>query len=196
MEIISWDHPYVPYPYWPIKNQFKKITSGGAILSRWPMGAQEQHFFQAPKNLENFKKPFYPRRYIQKQIIHHPSKDLQIINLHLEAFYPEEKAKQLQYLSQEMIKSKVDVIGGDFNLSPKGDYNDDFSFYCLERWLLEEYQLNGTFPTFPSDKPIFKIDYILTDKKHRTCSLYNGLSTNPSDHLPLMVCLELNSKNK
>jgi endonuclease/exonuclease/phosphatase family metal-dependent hydrolase len=40
---INWDKRYVPFPYWPITQQFGRTLSGQSILSRFPIQNHERH---------------------------------------------------------------------------------------------------------------------------------------------------------
>ena len=54
---INWDKRYVPFPYWPLTQQFGRTLSGQAILSRFPIQNHERHVLDLQRLLFGSPRP-------------------------------------------------------------------------------------------------------------------------------------------
>jgi endonuclease/exonuclease/phosphatase family metal-dependent hydrolase len=192
VKTVSWDISFLPFPYF---NPWRKIRSGGACLSKYPITIKEEVLFDAPDSMFFLKKPLYIKRYIQVIEIHKENKIYTAFNLHLEAFDIEEKYKQIQILFDLVKKHNPDFILGDFNTIHNNsnqkkfsdmDYSSDKSFTLLYNGL-NSYKNSIEKLTFPKNKPDRQLDYIFIKKEINNENIEADFFLNPSDHKPLVV---------
>lgn len=210
----SWEHNYVPFPYWPIKNQFGKVKSGAAIMGRFPIVKNEVFLHEKPKENPFWYNMFYLYRISQFATLKINGTNYTFINNHLEAFSKENREKQAELLSS-MIKAKKEdilIVAGDFNTTPpnakkKADFigypDDDYqkdktyslindiSFLSESVPFLEYAENEKKWFTFSSDKATRRLDYIFVNKDHSVLNK-EVIQTKESDHLPFMTTLKLN----
>lgn len=203
---VSWRTQYVPFPYWPIKRQFGGMSSGGAILSRFPIKKNEIHLLAKPAQKAWWYNLFYLYRYFQVVTLNIAGRDVVVVNLHLEAFERatrESQARELVKLSKDL---KIDFIAGDFNMLPSGAikrsgfsnpsdfYEGDTSYEILRKLPLKEvvdltsYQgKEEAWFTFPSHKPDRRLDYIYHPAQFPLIEVevFQGPHAGASDHLPI-----------
>lgn len=204
---VSWAIRYLPFPYWPMKNHFGKIVSGGAILSRYPLKNCSSVFYDKPKANPWWYNHLYLFRYSQYCEIEFEGKSWVIINNHLEAFDKKARQEQAKELVAK-VKSLTNVllIGGDFNTTPhvaskkssfqgydKDDYEKDSTYELLSslsdfRDALEisSYQNDeAEWFTFPSNDPDRKLDYLFSHQTLRVKG-FKRINNMSSDHLPIV----------
>jgi endonuclease/exonuclease/phosphatase family metal-dependent hydrolase len=208
-QAVSWEANYIPFPYFPIKNNFGRMKSGGAILSKYPLDVHEFTLLKKPLSQPWWYNLFYLHRYFQKVTVTIGDKSFKLVNLHLEAFDKNNRREQLELLNSEMGKTKFDLIAGDFNMVPTGalkkskffnedDYENDGSYDLMKRSSLlevipEEIYLKDEqrFFTFPSWSPDRRLDYIWYQPSLKMMKA-EVLSSASSDHLPLMATFQIN----
>lgn len=208
-EAVSWEANYIPFPYFPIKNNFGRMKSGGAILSKYPLSLHEFTLLGKPLSQPWWYNLFYLHRYFQKVTVTIGDKSFKLVNLHLEAFDKNNRREQLELLKNEMVKMKFDLIAGDFNMVPTGalkkskffnddDYENDVSYDLIKKSNLlevipEEIYLKDEqrFFTFPSWAPDRRLDYIWYQPSLKMMKA-EVLSSASSDHLPLMATFQIN----
>lgn len=208
-EAVSWEANYIPFPYFPIKNNFGRMKSGGAILSKYPLSLHEFTLLGKPLSQPWWYNLFYLHRYFQKVTVTIGDKSFKLVNLHLEAFDKNNRREQLELLKNEMVKMKFDLIAGDFNMVPTGalkkskffnddDYENDVSYDLMKKSNLlevipEEIYLKDEqrFFTFPSWAPDRRLDYIWYQPSLKMMKA-EVLSSASSDHLPLMATFQIN----
>src|SRR5690606_18851263 len=117
-EASSWTANYIPFPYWPLTNHFGRISSGGAVLSRFPITKNEVTLLKKPDSQPWWYNLFYLHRYFQKVSIEINEREFKFVNLHLEAFDTDDRQRQIQKLVAEIKDEKIDFITGDFNMLP------------------------------------------------------------------------------
>jgi endonuclease/exonuclease/phosphatase family metal-dependent hydrolase len=137
------------------------------------------------------------------------SKNLIILNVHLEAFERETNENQAKKVLDIYRSYKDDypvLLMGDFNSVPPGaeqkkDFPDesdlDFSLYKSITFFLEEKSLKAAeliTLTFPSDKPNRKLDYIFYNHDKIECAKTFVPEIDSSDHLPLVMQFRLRQK--
>lgn len=201
----SWRANYVPFPFYPLSRQFGSMSSGGGILSRWPIQSNHIQLLSKPTAKAWWYNLFYPYRYFQKVEIKIDEKIISVVNLHLEAFDISSKNDQAEQLVKFVHKSKPDIIGGDFNMLPDGAmkrsgfsnpidrYENDPTFKTISKMNYKEavdlaaYQLReDVWFTFPSTRPDRRLDYIFFKNEWTLiqAEVVGGPHTEVSDHLP------------
>ena len=195
---INWDKNYLPFPYFPVSAHFGRILSGQAVLSRYPIESHERIVLEKITNKPFFYKAFYIDRLAQITKIDIKGRSLILINVHLEAFDVSTRQKQTESL-QKLLSKYVDdypvLLIGDFNSTLTNDENSQPTINLL----LKNPSLKSAVPkeqltdekstTFPSDKPIAKLDYIFYTPKTIEVLEWRIISEaqQASDHLPLMM---------
>ena len=203
---INWDKNYVPFPYWPPSAHFGKMLSGQAVLSQWPILSVKRVVLEKPGNKPFFYNAFYLDRLVQVVKIKVGSKNLMILNVHLEAFERETRENQAKKVLDIYRSYKDDfpvLLLGDFNCVPpeaeqKKNFHDepelDFSNDKTITFFIEEGSLKAAeliTLTFPSDKPDRKLDYIFYnhDKIEFVKTFVPEIDS--SDHLPMVMQFSL-----
>lgn len=203
----SWEHTYIPFPYFPIKNHFARVSSGGAILSKFQILDNSVTLFEKPKSNPWWYNLLYLFRYNQTITIQLTDRTLKISNVHLEAFDMANRSEQVTQLIK--LNKDVDIIMGDFNMVPdssdkkhgfvgyeEDDYRNDQSFRKFSEsdfiGALNHKEFNkdkNLFYTFPANKPDRRLDYFYLNSKYKK---FNSkvIKSSISDHLP--IYLELN----
>ncbi len=121
---------------------------------------------------------------------------LQVINTHL-SLVARERRTQTDHLLGEDWMGRADCLGpvalvGDFNLVPRSRL-----YHRLARRLLDAQRAPGmgrSCPTFPAAFPVLRIDHVFTRgavSVRRVEVIRNGVTRVASDHLPLVVDLEI-----
>ncbi len=200
---VNWDKTYVPFPYWPLSQQFGNIYSGQAIVSNFPILAMEVIPLSQPIDNPFYYNAFYLDRLIQVAKLNVGTKELVILNVHLEAFHANTRNEQIKRVLKEFHKYSEKfavILVGDFNSTPPGasyPYQDDQVIQTLLADFKMEMAIemdenkryeNENF-TFPSDSPTRRLDYIFYNPKfvqilearvmHETEQI--------SDHLPVYM---------
>jgi endonuclease/exonuclease/phosphatase family metal-dependent hydrolase len=206
----SWEAQYIPFPYWPLKNNFGHMKSGGAILSRYPLSGHEVILLKKPQSQPWWYNLFYLHRYFQRVTVEVGEKKFKLVNLHLEAFDKEDRKQQTEKLVEKIKSETIDFVAGDFNTLPPGankiknfsngdDYENDKSFLVLQQSGLAEVipddiylKDEALFFTFPSWRPDRRLDYIWFKKEHKMMKA-EVLSSASSDHLPLKASFQIDS---
>ncbi len=210
----AWRARYVPFPYWPFRNHFGRIYSGGAILSRFPIMANTTHLH--PKPLANpwWYNLFYLFYYSQSVTINFRNHPVVVINNHFDASdnkTRELQAKQLIQLTKEIQKTNpVTVIAGDFNAMPyyaskKANFPDDppndlrsdttieilkglpnFQEVVTEREYLKN---ESSFFTFPSVGKNRQLDHVFVNQSFKVLHFETIQTGDISDHLPILFSI-------
>jgi endonuclease/exonuclease/phosphatase family metal-dependent hydrolase len=174
--IVSWHVPYLPYPGLNPRHHFGKTVSGGAILSKKPIRVIQDDLLPQPREFNPLYKMLYLHRYLQ--IVE--TFDLNVCNLHLEAFSNDNRELHLSELQERLVDHDIDVAGGDFN----GEFS--LKRASEERWM----SCPCSRATFPSDQPTRKLDGFIVKKGRfstiRVETLNSGIV---SDHFPSAVIL-------
>lgn len=208
MELKSWEANYIPFPYWPPKNHFGYIQSGGAILSRYPLTNPKGFLLDKPKNQPWWYNLFYLHRYVQSVEVEVTGAKFKLLNLHLEAFDIKNREEQIEFLIKLINNLRPDLVAGDFNMVPKSatkknkfldldDYENDKSFEWMEKSGLIEvipdeiYSLEEKkYFTYPSNNPDRRLDYIYYNPKIKMMKA-EVLSSQVSDHLPVRAFFQI-----
>lgn len=196
---VNWDKKYVPFPYYPFSLHFGKIISGQAVLSKYTIVNQER-----VELLRNNKNPFYYDSFyldrlaqIVKIIIN--DKTLVLINVHLEAYDRETRAKQMQKIKSLYIKYYM-----DFPTILLGDFNSDTNVSDASIGLLLKLPHMGCAAfdpvkpanTFSSELPTKRLDYIFYNDNfiHEVKGMVLHQFDKASDHLPLQMNFKFKTK--
>jgi len=174
---VNWDKRYVPFPYWPVSTQFKKVVSGQAVLSSIPVLQQQRTVLAKPANNPFWYNAFYLDRLAQ--VVHlNTSPPLTIINVHLEAFDAPTRAihvKRVLDLYQTHSANGPVLLMGDFNApwpikAAPVAWQDSVLNELKENLGLQEaaHAYHGRFDmaqwgTYSSGQPDRKIDHIFFD---------------------------------
>lgn len=207
-EAVSWEANYIPFPYWPLKNNFGSMVSGGAILSKFPLFDHEVVLFAKPQSQPWWYNLFYPHRYAHVVTVKAGEKKFKLMNLHLEAFDKADRKLQAEKISTLIKEKNIDIAAGDFNMLPSSaskrskfynedNYENDSSYDVMSgSGLLEVvpddiYAKNESlFFTFPAWTPDRRLDYIWyrSELKMMKAEVLNSAS---SDHLPLRASFQI-----
>lgn len=214
---VIWQANYVPYPYWPPQDQFGKINSGGAVLSRYPIQSNKIVRLPKPSNNPFWYNMFYLFRFSQIVQVDIRGTNVNFINNHLEAYDIDNRTQQAYELKQLVTDSSertpLAVFGGDLNTVPynakkksnfandsKDDYNGDTSLNILMSIkgfremvpLADYYKSENKYFTFPSQKPDRRLDYLFVNSKYPIMDYGIIKAGTASDHLPVYVDLKWN----
>lgn len=209
-EGVSWNANYIPFPYWPIRNNFGRMSSGGAILSKYPLTEHEVTLLAKPESQPWWYNLFYLHRYFQKVTINIGEKKFKLINLHLEAFDKANRQDQVKKLAEKIKAEDIDFVAGDFNMLPASatkrskfynndNYENDLSYELMMKVGLSEvipdeiYAKDEAFYfTFPAWEPDRRLDYIFY-KSGLKMMKAEVLPSALSDHLPLRASFQIDS---
>lgn len=206
---VTWTANWVPFPYWPPIDQFGRMRSGGAILSRVPLERNVVTLLPKPDANAFHYNLFYPFRYFQRVEALFESRRLTVFNAHLEAFVRENREKQARQWAQ-VLESAGDeplVAGGDFNTVPddapvKAGFDDEsetsfeadstYSVLTAADALRDAFAGRDDALTFPAHDPNRKLDHVLVSDDFEIVEARVVTEAGDvSDHLPLWVRLRL-----
>ncbi len=198
---INWDDRYVPFPYWPPAYHFGRVYSGLAVLSRFPILANQRILHKA-----TLPRPFYWKAFYLERLFQHISIDLgqdtlDLLNVHLEAFDAGTRAKQAEELIQYAgsVDPIPELMAGDFNATweQNGAQGADQTMLPFRntryRPSCRIAPTDSMYFTFSSARPQRKIDYILYDTARLDvldCRVMHEMGS-VSDHLPLMSIFKI-----
>ncbi len=196
---INWDKNYVPFPYFPFTAHFGRILSGQAVLSRYPITENKRIVLDKVASKPFFYNALYLDRVAQVSEIKVNNRSVIIINVHLEAFDAPTRRKQTEYL-QKLLSEYVDkypvLLIGDFNSTvppipenPQPTVEILLKTASIKSALPPSALNNPQIATFPSDKPIYKLDYVFYTPKNIEVTEWRIVDEvkQASDHLPVMV---------
>lgn len=202
----SWRTNYVAFPSWPPARHFGSMSSGGAVLSRWPIKKNSVDLLSKPAANAWWYNLFYLHRYFQTVDILVGGRTLRFINLHLEAFDQPTRTQQARFLLGRVKELNPDFVGGDFNMLPDGamkrsafsdpttSYENDPTFSVVTKLGYKEVVDLGSYLrqedlwfTFPSVRPDRRLDYLFyrPDWTLIKSEVFAGLHPEVSDHLPV-----------
>ena len=207
-EAVSWESNYIPFPYWPMKNNFGHMKSGGAIISKYPLTDHEVILLHKPMSQPWWYNLFYLHRYFQRVTINVGEKKFKIINLHLEAFDKVDRKAQTEKLVLIVKDQNIDIVAGDFNTLPasatkrskfynEDNYENDSSYEVMATAGLSEVIPDDIYAkdeslyfTFPAWAPDRRLDYIWY-KRDLKMMKAEVLPSAISDHLPLRASFQI-----
>ncbi len=211
----TWSANYIPFPYWPPANQFGRMSSGGAVLSRYPLHHPVVELLPKPTDNPWWYNLFYLFRYLQRVEVEHPAGVIQVVNAHLEAWDEANRLNQAyraRALLDDFSSTRV-IFGGDMNAvppespqrhgyadQPQTDNRHDETIKVLRSAnnvtdTVAPNTLTSTpsaWFTFPSHAPNRKLDYIFTGDSFTVESIRVMTEAGDvSDHLPLIAKLRI-----
>jgi endonuclease/exonuclease/phosphatase family metal-dependent hydrolase len=154
---------------------------GIAILSRWPIAAQEAVPLRAEGSIE-------PRMALVVSI-DRPGRKLTVINTHLDASDEDTwRRQELVDLLAAIAKHRPLLVGGDFNSTPDSAVQQTLR----ESGLIDLWSRcgKGSDLTYPANTPVKRIDYLFLNGK-APCTTARVLNTQASDHRPVLFELTL-----
>lgn len=212
---LSWDKRWVPFPYWPPSAHFGTVRSGGAILSRFPLGATRVETVEKPSDQAFLYRLFYLFRYHQEATADTPWGEVSILNTHVDAFHRENRVAHARKIAARLNETltPLAIVGGDLNTVPaeaerRSAYPDEPKTSHVDDPTLE--LLRGVpglvdavpgpvyaadeakFFTFPAHEPNRMLDHLLVGAgwKVERAWVPRELSEEAlSDHLPLVLRL-------
>ena len=208
VQSVNWDRQYVPFPYWPASVHFKRMLSGQAILSKYPVENSARVVLEKPINAPFYYNAFYLDRLIQVARIN-VGRPIVVLNVHLEAFDVETREAQAEILLdiyQQYAEKYPVLLMGDFNARPpfasefakdeEGNSIEErttaiFFEAGLEDAIAEVAYMENEAAnfTFNTEAPYEKLDYIFYDPEVFTP--INGRVVTEagqlSDHLPVLM---------
>ena len=156
---------------------------GIAILSRWRIASSA--FAVLP--VEGANRSTYEERGALIARIVSPYGILRVINTHLDASgsdtYRVQQAKTVASLARAQSDSGFTLVGGDLNSEPG---SAPISLLSQSGWA-DLFSLCGAGQpySFPADKPVKRIDYLLA-KDDVKCARAEVIETQASDHRPVL----------
>lgn len=218
---VSWRARYIPFPYWPPRQHYGRMLSGGAVLSRYPITANRVVLFPKPQSQPWWYKRFYLFRYSQQVQIARGENRMWVINDHLEAWDKANRQAQARALLRHVGALRdqnggeswpVLVVGGDMNTvppearrksrfadAPEDNYEADATLHILRRLPglrevvpPERYrQDERSYFTFPSTAPVRRLDYLFVDERATVARVTVVPTSEFSDHRPVVAELRL-----
>jgi endonuclease/exonuclease/phosphatase family metal-dependent hydrolase len=196
---VNWDKKYVPFPYFPFSLHFGKIISGQSVLSKYTIVNQERIELLRNDNNPFYYDSFYLDRLAQVVKININDKILVLINVHLEAYDRETRAKQMQKIKSLYLKYYLDfptIILGDFNSDTNLSDASIGLLLKLPHMGCAAFDPLGPDNTFSSKSPTKRLDYILYNDNF--IQEINGSVLKQfdqaSDHLPLQMNFKFKTK--
>lgn len=154
---------------------------GNSIISKYPIISNEIINIPNPKIKKGNN--LYEKRSILKSILKVEAKELNIYITHL-GLNMDEQENGFEILNK--INTDNSIIMGDFNIEPDNVLLNDLN----NNFVSSDNYLNEDRFSFPSIKPVNKLDYIFVSKdmKILTSSIKSDIA---SDHLPYVVDIEI-----
>ncbi len=205
-------------PFW--NGIWGPVTHGLCILSKFPLLENEARVFTHPKEAPFYVRWLYSPHGAQRTLVQIGKERINLFNVHLEPWAQKTREKSVKNLIRwiKEIKGPI-ILAGDFNAIPpeapiKTYHNLEDAPWFIDKaqWKLEkdttitsirklsfseaiaptEYLQNETAAfTFPSNKPVQKLDYIFAGNG---VSIIKGWvfkeADEASDHLPLVAEVE------
>ncbi len=196
---VNWDKRYVPFPYWPPQAHYRKVVSGQAVLSRYPIRRNERLVLEKVPTNPFYYNALYLDRIAQVSEIDVSGQPLIVINVHLEAFDAPTRTRQTQVvrdLAEGYAQAYPVLLVGDFNSSLNRDEEGDRRSIQI---LLDSPLLEAAQPpqakafTFPSDQPQYTLDYIFYTPATLEVTEAGVVTeaAQASDHLPIQAQVRL-----
>ena len=198
-QAINWDENYLPFPGGPtdFKNHYGSIYSGQSVLSKFPVNANHRWVLDRPSEIAWHRDAFYLDRLVQELDMTIEGKLVKVFNVHLEAFDKGTRKAQIQQL-KDIIKpyaqSTPVLVVGDFNSDLNKEGNHLIKLLDIPHLKAAHTGDKSESLTFPSNKPIKRIDYVFYNSNFiemQDAKVLNEFGT-ISDHLPVMMLFKFN----
>jgi endonuclease/exonuclease/phosphatase family metal-dependent hydrolase len=198
----------VPYPYWPPREHFGFMRSGGAVLSRWPIIASDVELLPKPRANAWWYNFFYLFRYLQRCEVDVDGTRVLVFNTHLEAFDRPNRVEQAEHVRRRLSReaTRATIFGGDFNSAPpearlRGNYPDEpQTSHESDRTVevlrsiprLRDASDDPELFTFPAHAPNRRLDYLLVGDTFSVEEIRVVREAGDvSDHLPIVARLAI-----
>ncbi|HXD29593.1 MAG TPA: endonuclease/exonuclease/phosphatase family protein [Pyrinomonadaceae bacterium] len=157
---------------------------GVAILSRFPILKTDHQLYKNKREAE--------RRGMLRIEVKIGTRTVSFVTTHLDYQYEDgrvyEAEQMLEYLKPQPGPM---ILVGDFNVEPSGESYQLISKQFRDVWLETKTKEAGL--SYPADKPVKRIDFIMFRPKERIRAKKAWtVNTLASDHVPVMAELELN----
>ena len=194
--VMTWNLTYLPWPYWPPSRHYGHIVSGQAVLSRFPLSAQQATVLPKPATNPFWYNWFYLERVLQKLTLSWNGGKSSLWNVHLDAFSGKTRLLQAEILSKQ-IQADADPLKfaiGDFNsaslikagVTPNESDKDDIgeSLALLEKETgMKKDPPDPSRLSQPSWDPIKKIDQLFASPDWELTESGVLAGVTGSDHL-------------
>lgn len=152
---------------------------GNAVVSRYPFKSVETVIVPDPPKTE---KGYYETRCVIKAVVEFDGQDVMFLITHMGLMLGE-RLNAVETVCRILDETHMPaVLMGDFNITPDGEELKPIYERMTDTDMTGEY-------TFPSDKPIKKIDYIFY--RGLECKSVVTVKDVISDHLPIIADFEL-----
>ena len=193
---VNWDERYVPFPYWPPTMHFGSVISGQSILSKYPLTDHKRIVLERVPEAPFYRDALYLERLAQVVKVALNGQEVVVINVHLEAFDKQTRARQFEEVLEvfNTYKEKYPtILLGDFNSSARDKEAIIQKLFAMND--VGNAAFNSVDPsnTFNSKNPFERIDYIFYTKNSiayidgKVCIEFGQAS----DHLPLEMRFRL-----
>ncbi|WP_258104604.1 endonuclease/exonuclease/phosphatase family protein [Marinoscillum sp. MHG1-6] len=195
---VNWDVHFLPYPYGPPQYYFGKTLSGQTIFSKFPVTDSETRVLSKPASESAFYNTFYIDRLVQILDVKIGSRDVKVMNVHLEAFDEPTRVEQA-YVVKEIFESWSDlmpvILMGDFNSAPEFELNESEAMKVIMTSnhiasCVSQNYYDGNkreLLTFSTGAPEIMIDYVLFNDNFLDCVEVKRIDEagEISDHFPI-----------
>jgi endonuclease/exonuclease/phosphatase family metal-dependent hydrolase len=206
-----WRANYLPFPYWPPKDHYGHMLSGGAVLSRFPV--KKNTIIQHPKPEENsfVYNLGYMFRYLQDVRVDWAGRELAVFNTHTDAFSRSNREAQAGSIARILADEMQPLLlfGGDLNTVPpessmvRGYPDEPATTHEGDATIPRLRQVKGlreavppevfkadepAFFTFPAHAPNRKLDYLFLGAGFEVVEArVLKEAGDVSDHLPILL---------
>lgn len=189
-KMLNMDYRFFPV----VTNGYQKY--GLAILSRFPF--QDVRVGWLPSLYSKLKLKLQ-KRGVMWAILKTSSGPLHFFNTHMSLYRRERRKQSRVLLGKDWLmaapKEEPLVFCGDMNAGPLSPIYRRLSRYLMDVQKIPNASRRSK-PTFPSRRPLFRIDHMFISPHLRTLNTVIPISENSrlaSDHLPLCADLEIDS---
>lgn len=157
---------------------------GVAILSRYPIQAIDHRRYASKREAE--------RRGLLRVEVIIKGRKINFVNTHLDYQFADARLFETEQLMKALgAVEETLIVAGDFNDEPTGTSYKLMLSQFNDAWSDAMSGAGGGL-TYPADKPVKRIDYVFVGKRSGVSVKAAAVrSTLASDHLPLVVDLEL-----
>ena len=198
---VNWDKRYVPFPYWPPQVHYQAVTSGQAVLSRYPIRQNQRLVLERVPTHPFYYRAIYLDRVAQVAELDLSGQPLVVINVHLEAFDGPTRRRQTEFvrqLAEQYAETRPVLLLGDFNSDldraeeRESDAGPSIQILLDSPVLARARADQSQLATFPSDLPQYSLDYIFYTPATLALRDWRVVSNaaQASDHLPVVATLE------
>lgn len=166
---------------------------GIAVLSRRPIRSSRVVPLEVARPAELTARPYEPRTLLHV-VVDTRAGQLHLLNTHLDhqaepAFRHPQLLQLLAYVADSVPRGAAVVLGGDLNAVPETTEVRALRIVFDDAWTRCG---SGDGPTFRSDRPVRRIDYILLARTG--CVAARVIDTLLSDHRPVVVDVLLGAR--